>query len=273
MILGGQLARKLVQPCLEHPAVLARFAVAVELGRASPGRQSLLEPGGQFVGTIGQLKADEALPHGFVSLGQFEQDGAQGGWLLSLQESFERFGGCLGMCGKGDEGLRDRRHALTEIPEGALPARYAPVRAATRATPNDDLVIGHAGFDAPVIALAALEASGAGRFFWTVEIGGVRDHRCHEVRHPACRPLLDCDDPLVIEVVPRVDHVHRSCSVAASELSPALRRRGVRASTAPPSDIPKPRGPDAARRRNSDLHDGPEGGTPSSGSRTAPTKH
>jgi hypothetical protein len=79
-----------------HAAVLARFTIAVELGRAPPGSQGFLEGRGELVRTVGQLHASQACLHRFVVGGQFEKNGRQGGHVLSLQERIQAFGGYFG---------------------------------------------------------------------------------------------------------------------------------------------------------------------------------
>ena len=92
-ILGQQLARHLVQPAVEHAAELARLAVAVELGRAPPAGQRLLEAGGELVRPIGQLHAREACLNGLVVLGEFEQHGDQVPRVLTAEEGLQVFVG------------------------------------------------------------------------------------------------------------------------------------------------------------------------------------
>jgi hypothetical protein len=92
-ILGQQLARHLVQPAVEHAAELARLAVAVELGRAPPAGQRLLEAGGELVRPVGQLHAREACLNGLVVLGEFEQHGDQVRRVLTAEEGFQVFVG------------------------------------------------------------------------------------------------------------------------------------------------------------------------------------
>jgi hypothetical protein len=94
-ILGQQLARHLVQPAVEHTAELARLAIAVELGRTPPAGQRLPETGGELVRPIGQLHPLKACLNRLVVLGELEQHRDQVPRVLTAEEGFQVFGGCL----------------------------------------------------------------------------------------------------------------------------------------------------------------------------------
>lgn len=79
--------------------------------------------------------------------------------------------------------------------------------AARQASPDDKVVIGKACLHEALVALAALEAQGAGRVVGAVEVGGVGDDGGDEVRELAGRAALRGDRALGVEVVGEVDDV------------------------------------------------------------------
>jgi len=96
--------------------------------------------------------------------------------------------------------------------QNVLPIRDTPLNAAGEAAPDDDIILRHAGLDDALVAFAAFEASRPRRVVGSIEVGGVGDHGCEEVRHLSGGAPFGRDRTLGVQVVGQVDHVHgREC--------------------------------------------------------------